>query len=41
MKIDRCKLGLHKWGKAKQWVDSNGKPVFTKKCVICQKLKDK
>lgn len=33
-----CKLGIHKWGRKKQWV-VKGEVVFTERCVHCQKLK--
>jgi hypothetical protein len=34
-----CKLGIHKWEKAKQWVGDDGKVVFKPRCKKCAKLK--
>jgi hypothetical protein len=35
-----CKIGIHKWGSPKQWIDSNGNVVFTPRCKDCHKLKE-
>jgi hypothetical protein len=32
-----CKIGIHKWGKVKQWV-IDGKVVNKRKCKHCQKI---
>ena len=33
-----CKIGIHKWGKPKQWV-KDGKVVNSPKCKDCGKIK--
>lgn len=35
----RCLLGIHKWGKAKQWI-KEGKPVLIQRCRHCGKFKN-
>jgi hypothetical protein len=34
-----CKLGIHKWGKIKQWVNAKGNAVISERCKACGKLK--
>jgi hypothetical protein len=33
-----CKIGLHRWGKVKQWV-VDGKVINVPKCKWCGKIK--
>lgn len=34
----KCKLGLHKYGKPKQWV-IDGIVIFQSRCIYCGKIK--
>jgi hypothetical protein len=35
-----CKIGIHKWGKSKQWVRQDGKVVNAPRCKNCGKIKE-
>jgi hypothetical protein len=34
-----CMIGIHKWGKAKQWIADTGKAILSPKCKRCGKIK--
>lgn len=34
----RCRLGMHDWGRYKQWVNFIGKVIITRRCRRCSKM---